>query len=131
MNSMSANNGSLINGPKPLGSAITKPSKTSIGLLIRPSSASRCMTWLPASSFASAAIFCWSDRPAWVLCREPDYAGWREVSPLSDRLLVLSARHSPVAQLKVAEETQQTVGGTITTWFSIDGIGLSQDFLLQ
>jgi hypothetical protein len=43
----------------------------------------------------------------------------------------LSARHIPAAYLETAEEAQNTVGGTVAPWFSINGIDLSQDFLLQ
>ena len=42
-----------------------------------------------------------------------------------------SARHSPVTQLEVAEEVQQTVWRTVAAPFPIDGIYLCQDFLLQ
>ena len=37
----------------------------------------------------------------------------------------LSARHIPAAYLETAEEAQNTVGGTVAPWFSINGIDLS------
>jgi hypothetical protein len=43
----------------------------------------------------------------------------------------LLARHIPVAYLETAKEAQNTVGGAVAPWFSINGIDLSQDFLLQ
>jgi hypothetical protein len=48
--------------------------------------------------------------------------------PAHDRLL---ARHIPAAYLETAEEAQNTVGGPVAPWFSINGIDLSQDFLFQ
>ena len=43
----------------------------------------------------------------------------------------LSARHILAAYLETAEEAENTVGGTVAPWFSINGIDLSQDFFLQ
>ena len=43
----------------------------------------------------------------------------------------LSARHNPEAWLEVAEYAQQPVGGAITAWFSVNGLRLGEDLLLQ
>src|SRR6266508_948922 len=115
-NLVSVSNAVLSGGLKQPASQSSKLWSSSAGTGPRRSIGSKSRTSSAWNLFLRKATSSFSGPSESVLCREPDYAGWREVSPLSDRLLVLSARHSPVAQLKVAEETQQTVGGTITTW---------------